>query len=65
MALALLLSVQPVLEEEMAKLERCELLVWHFPLWWFSVPAILKGWADKVSNRNVALEILYYDGAES
>lgn len=20
----------------------------HFPLWWFSVPAILKGWVDRV-----------------
>ena len=23
-------------------------MIWQFPLWWFSVPAILKGWADRV-----------------
>ncbi len=26
----------------------CELLVLQFPIWWFSVPAILKGWFDRV-----------------
>lgn len=37
-----------VLEEEMGKLERCDVLVTISPLWWFSVPAILKGWFDRV-----------------
>jgi NAD(P)H dehydrogenase (quinone) len=27
---------------------RAELLVLSFPLWWFSFPAILKGWLDRV-----------------
>jgi NAD(P)H dehydrogenase (quinone) len=27
---------------------RADLLVLSFPLWWFSVPAILKGWLDRV-----------------
>ncbi len=26
----------------------CDLLVVHFPLWWFGMPAILKGWMDRV-----------------
>lgn len=26
----------------------CDLLVVHFPLWWFGPPAILKGWMDRV-----------------
>lgn len=33
---------------EQEKLEWCDLLIWQFPLWWFSVPAILKGWTDRV-----------------
>jgi NAD(P)H dehydrogenase (quinone) len=33
---------------EQAKLRRCALLVLHFPLWWHAVPAILKGWFDRV-----------------
>ena len=38
----------PELEQEMEKLEQCDLMIWQFPLWWFSVPAILKGWVDRV-----------------
>jgi len=26
----------------------CDLLIVHFPLWWFGMPAILKGWMDRV-----------------
>ncbi|MGB0683433.1 MAG: NAD(P)H-dependent oxidoreductase [Magnetovibrionaceae bacterium] len=33
---------------EVEKLIRCDLLILHFPLYWFSVPAILKGWIDRV-----------------
>lgn len=33
---------------EIVKLASCDLLIWQFPLWWFSVPAILKGWVDRV-----------------
>lgn len=38
----------PDLEEEQQKVEWCDLMIWQFPLWWFSVPAILKGWVDRV-----------------
>ncbi len=36
------------LDEEMKKLEECDALVFSFPLWWFGMPAILKGWCDRV-----------------
>lgn len=36
------------LETEQQKVEWCDLMIWQFPLWWFSVPAILKGWVDRV-----------------
>ncbi len=36
------------LEAEMGKVEWCDLMIWQFPLWWFSVPAALKGWMDRV-----------------
>jgi NAD(P)H dehydrogenase (quinone) len=38
----------PEIEAEIQKLEWCDLMIWQFPLWWFSVPAILKGWVDCV-----------------
>ena len=33
---------------EMDRLLACDLLIVHFPLWWFGMPAILKGWMDRV-----------------
>ena len=33
---------------EIEHLLGCDLLVVHFPLWWFGMPAILKGWMDRV-----------------
>jgi len=33
---------------EQDKLRRADVLVLHFPLWWFSMPAIMKGWVDRV-----------------
>ena len=38
----------PQLQAEMDKLAWCELLVLQFPLWWLGMPAILKGWVDRV-----------------
>lgn len=36
------------IESEIEALERCDLLIFSFPLWWFGLPAILKGWCDRV-----------------
>jgi NAD(P)H dehydrogenase (quinone) len=38
----------PAIEAELQKLAWCDLMIWQFPLWWFSVPAALKGWVDRV-----------------
>ncbi|MQM28552.1 NAD(P)H-dependent oxidoreductase [Glycomyces albidus] len=33
---------------EQAKLLAADLVILQFPLWWYTVPAILKGWIDRV-----------------
>ena len=33
---------------EMDKLQWCDILIFNFPLWWFGLPAMLKGWVDRV-----------------
>lgn len=38
----------PAIEEELGKVEWCDLMIWQFPLWWFGLPAALKGWVDRV-----------------
>ena len=37
----------PDVEAEIRKLEACDLLIFSFPLWWYGLPAILKGWVDR------------------
>jgi NAD(P)H dehydrogenase (quinone) len=41
-------SFTPELAAEMAKLLWADLVIFQFPLWWFSLPAILKGRVDRV-----------------
>lgn len=36
------------LQAEMDKLAACEVLIFQFPMWWLGLPAILKGWVDRV-----------------
>lgn len=38
----------PDVEEEQRKLLAADLVILVFPLWWFSMPAIMKGWVDRV-----------------
>ncbi len=39
---------------EVEKVRRADLLVFSFPMWWFSLPALLKGWVDRVFAMGVA-----------
>jgi NAD(P)H dehydrogenase (quinone) len=36
------------IELEQDKLRRADALILQFPLWWFSMPAIMKGWIERV-----------------
>lgn len=33
---------------EIEKLRRADRIIFHFPIWWFAPPAVLKGWFDRV-----------------
>lgn len=39
---------------EQEKLRRADILILQFPMWWFGMPAILKGWVDRVFTRGFA-----------
>lgn len=39
---------------EMERIERNEATVLVFPVWWWSLPAMLKGWVDRVWNNGWA-----------
>ncbi|MFF7451736.1 MULTISPECIES: NAD(P)H-dependent oxidoreductase [unclassified Streptomyces] len=44
----------PDVATEQAKVEWCDLMIFQFPIWWFSMPAILKGWVERVMARGFA-----------
>jgi len=41
-------SIAPDIQQELDKLLWADLLVLNFPIFWFSAPAMLKGWIDRV-----------------
>ncbi len=41
-------TLSPDIAAEIEKLDWCDLLILQFPLYWFSLPAIMKGWVDRV-----------------
>ncbi|MHA3700864.1 NAD(P)H-dependent oxidoreductase [Jatrophihabitans sp. YIM 134969] len=46
--------VSPDVVTEQDKIARADCVVLQYPMWWFSMPAILKGWADRVFTRGFA-----------
>lgn len=47
----------PELGRDQERLYWCDLLILVFPLWWQNVPAILKGWIDRVLAYRVTYEV--------
>jgi NAD(P)H dehydrogenase (quinone) len=48
--------LDPVVAEHAAVVRRSELLVFVYPTWWGGLPAMLKGWLDRVMVPGVAFE---------
>jgi NAD(P)H dehydrogenase (quinone) len=46
---------------EQEKLLRADLVILSFPLWWFSMPAIMKGWVDRVFACGFAYGVGEFD----
>lgn len=42
---------------EQEKLDAADALVLQYPLWWFGMPAILKGWVDRVFTQGYAYRV--------
>jgi putative NADPH-quinone reductase len=49
---------QQLITREVDRLLHCEGLVFVFPTWWYGMPAILKGYFDRVWVPGVAFEIV-------
>jgi NAD(P)H dehydrogenase (quinone) len=47
----------PELKTEMDKVVWADFVLFQFPLWWFSFPAIMKGWIDRMFAMGFSYEI--------
>lgn len=47
-------ALTPDVKAEIEKLLWADALILQFPLWWFAMPAILKGWVDRVFAYGLA-----------
>jgi putative NADPH-quinone reductase len=52
----------PDVAAEQAKLAWADAVVVQFPLWWYGMPAILKGWFDRVFVKGYAYDVRGADG---
>ncbi|GLY82449.1 NAD(P)H-dependent oxidoreductase [Actinoallomurus iriomotensis] len=61
-------SLAPDIAAEQEKLLWSDALILQFPMWWFSMPAVLKGWVDRVFTHGFGYGVgtrgraLYGDG---
>lgn len=47
-------TLPAVVRAEQDKVTEADLVLFHFPIWWYSMPAIMKGWVDRVFARGFA-----------
>ncbi len=47
-------TYSPEVHAEMARIERNDAIAMFFPVWWWSMPAMLKGWIERVWNYGFA-----------
>lgn len=50
------------LEEDTGHLCWCDTLLFVYPTWWYGMPAILKGWLDRVFLPGIAFRLPQNDG---
>ncbi len=48
------MAFAPDITGEIQKVQAADLIIFVTPIWWFSVPAVLKGWFDRVLAMGVA-----------
>lgn len=49
-------TYSPEVRAHMARIAAADVIVVVFPVWWYALPAIAKGWVDRVWNRGFAYE---------
>ena len=50
-------SLAPDILEEVDKIDWADLIIFQFPIWWSYMPAILKGWIDRVFVQGFVVDL--------
>lgn len=50
------------IEDDSAALEWCDTLIFVYPTWWYGLPAVLKGWLDRVLVPGLAFHMPAVEG---
>ena len=53
-----LVEVPDVIATEHKRVKDADAMAFFFPLWWWSMPAILKGWVDRVLSSGFAFDFV-------
>jgi NAD(P)H dehydrogenase (quinone) len=53
-------TLSPDIMDEIEKIKWADYIIFQFPIWWSSYPAILKGWFDRVFVQGFVVNL--YDG---
>ena len=54
------INLEPDLLMAIDEIKACEHMVWFHPLWWGSLPALLKGFIDRIQTENGHTKIIDY-----
>jgi putative NADPH-quinone reductase len=50
------------LDQDISAIEWCDTLIFVYPTWWYGLPAVLKGWLDRVLVPGLAFEMPDHGG---
>ena len=49
-------ELEPDLQEAIQKIKEADHIVWFFPMWWYGLPALLKGFIDRTFLPNITFK---------
>lgn len=52
------MELEPDLVEALQKIKEAQHIVWFFPMWWYSYPAVMKGFVDRLFLPGIAMKFV-------
>ena len=52
------MELEPDLVEALQKIKEAQHIVWFFPMWWYSYPAVMKGFVDRLFLPGIVMKFI-------